>query len=118
MQMSIKPYFDANVNIKRFCCIPVKLNIICRVVKETIRRKHNSELQETFTELFVVTVENTLIYQHPDFKEKHVDETVNAIPPLKEDICNHARIARHGMGYIPIKITFTKKDVVFSNLAM
>ena len=111
LRMSIKHYIDTNVNIKSFCYIPVQLNMVCRVVKDKIRHKNSPDLPETFTELVVAAVENILIYHHPDFKDEHVDETVNVIANLKEYIVNHARIARYGMGHRPIKITFTKKEV-------
>ena len=54
----------------------------------------------------MAAVENIPIYYHPDFKGKHVNETVKATAHLTEDIFNHARIARYGMGHIPNKITF------------
>ena len=111
LQTSIKRYIDQHVNIKSLCYIPVQLNIICRIVKERMRNENNATLPETITELYVASVGNVLANHHPDFKEQPVDTMVDVFVKLSDSLLSHAKLARYGMKDVPIKITFSKKDI-------
>ena len=111
LQTSIKHYIDQNVNIRSLCYIPVQLNMICRIVKERMRNKHNTKLPETLTELFVASVGNVLVNHHPAFKEQPVDKMVDVFVKLSDSLLRHTKLARYGMKQVPIKITFSKKDI-------
>ncbi|KAI0220892.1 hypothetical protein LSAT2_027649, partial [Lamellibrachia satsuma] len=49
--------------------------------------------------------------RHPNFKDPQVDTSTDIIAELKDPILNHGNVARHGMEQVPIKVTFTRKEI-------
>ena len=111
LQNSIEDYLDRNVNICSYCYIPVQMNMTCRIVKERMQNETNPQLPETLTELFVGYLTNFLVNRHPNFNDLHMDRKVDMIAELTDAVLCHARMARHGMEQVPIKVTFSKKEI-------
>ena len=110
LEKSIEDYLDRNVNICSHCYIPVQLNMTCHIVKERMQNESNPHLPETLTELFVGYLAN-LLTRHPNYKDPQVDTSTDIIAELKDPVLNHANVARHGMEQVPIKVTFSKKEI-------
>ena len=110
LEDSIKRYLVQNNSIHSHCYVPAQLDMVCHIVKVNTGLREKVYHPETIAELFAVYVRH-IVTKHRREHSNGVKEKVTKIPDMKNVVLSHANIAKYGMEHVPIRSTFSKKEV-------